>query len=31
LIRLGSWGRVMRADIPIYVIAALFLAKFIWL
>jgi hypothetical protein len=28
---LGSWGRVMRADIPIYVIAVLFLAKFIWL
>ncbi len=31
LIRLGSWGGVTRADIPIYVIAALFLAKFIWL
>ena len=31
LIRLGSLGKVMRADIPIYVIAALFFAKFIWL
>ena len=31
LIRLGNLGRMTRADIPIYVIAALFLAKFVWL
>jgi AGZA family xanthine/uracil permease-like MFS transporter len=31
LIRAGSWGQIMRSDWPIYFIAVLFLAKFIWL
>ena len=31
LIRASSWGQIVRSDWPIFFIAVLFLAKFIWL